>query len=262
MSSTVLESGLPHAAAERSSVNTLIVAWQHPASRSISPVGLLEHDREGYRFRYVANARNLEGFMPFLGFPDLDANYSSPWLFPMFAQRVMNPRRPDYPYWRKVLSLPQDAAPFEFMARCEGRREGDTVIVTAPPVIDPHGALEMTFLVHGVRHAIKDRRAAEAMSHIRSGDVVTFRPEPENPTDDLAVHVCSREVPLGWVLRLLCPAVHAAMTTAPMTGRVVRVNGPEVPPHMRLLVELRGRVPADWDFFADPTWLPISGSDG
>lgn len=258
MSSTVLESGLPHAASERSAAGTLIVAWQHPRSRAISPVGLLDHDREGYRFRYIANARDVDGFLPFLGFSDLGAAYSSPWLFPMFAQRVLNPRRPDYPYWLDVLSLPEDAAPFEFMARCEGRREGDTVVVTAPPTVGPQGDLEMTFMVHGVRYALEDPRAAAAFDSLRDGDEVAFASEPDNPKDSLAVHVCAREVPLGWVPRLLCPAVHAAMADGPVVGRVLRLNGPEVPPHMRLLVELRGRVSASWDFFADPGWLPVS----
>ena len=119
--------------------------------------------------------------------------------------------------------------------------------------------LEMTFMVHGVRYALKHPRAVEALGSLRDGDEVVFSSEPDNPKDTLAVRVCAGEVPLGWVPRLLCPAVHAALAVEPITGRVVRANGPEVPPHLRLLVELRGRVPVDWDFFADPAWLPISG---
>ncbi len=68
----------------------------------------------------------------FLG-TDLKADYRSRWLFPMFAQRVLNPQRPDYSHWRDVLNLPADATPFESMARSEGHREGDAVLVTAPP---------------------------------------------------------------------------------------------------------------------------------
>ena len=47
------------------SPGSLIVAWQHPTSRLISPVGLLEHGA-GYRYRYLRRAPAVEGFLPFL----------------------------------------------------------------------------------------------------------------------------------------------------------------------------------------------------
>jgi len=259
MSSLLLESRLPHVSDEREADSTLIVAWQSSESREISPVGLLEHDHLGYRFRYIRNARDVEDFLPFLGFTDLTAVYQSPWLFPMFAQRVLNPRRPDYPHWRDVLDLPADATPFEFLARREGRREGDAELVTAPPTVDGHGEITFTFLVHGVRHALQDPSAQDTLSALRDGDDVELRQQPDNAVDRLAIHVCSGSVPIGWVPRLLCPAVHDALAEGHVTGRVVKVNGPEVPPHMRLLVELLGSVPPGWDFFADPTWSPIAG---
>ena len=176
----------------------------------------------------------------------------------MFAQRVLNPRRPDYPHWRDVLDLPADATPFEFPARCEGRREGDAVLVTAPPTVDGHGEITFTFLVHGVRHALQDPSAQDTLSALRDGDDVELRQQPDNAVDRLAIHVCSGRVPIGWVPRLLCPAVHDALAAGHVTGRVLKANGPEVPPHMRLLVELKGSVPPGWDFFADPTWSPIA----
>jgi hypothetical protein len=67
----------------------LIVAWQHPESRLIAPVGLLEHGRELYRFRYLRRAGDLPDFQPFLSFPTWERTYTSQLLFPMFAQRIM-----------------------------------------------------------------------------------------------------------------------------------------------------------------------------
>lgn len=258
MSSLLLESRLPDASDERETDSTLIVAWQNSESREISPVGLLEHDQLGYRFRYIRNARDVEGFLPFLGFTDLTADYRSRWLFPMFAQRVLNPRRPDYSHWRNVLSLPADATPFEFLARCEGRREGDAVLVNAPPRVDDHGEISFAFLVHGVRHALLAAPARDALSVLTDGDDVELRPQPDNPVDQLAIHLCSGAEPIGWVPRLLCPAVHDALAEGEVIGRVLKVNGPEVPAHMRLLVELNGSVPPGWDFFAEPIWSPIT----
>ncbi len=159
-------------------------------------------------------------------------------------------RDPDGGRW------PDDAAPFEFLARCEGRREGDTVLVTAPPRVDQDGSLHLTFLVHGVRHALANPGVEGVFDTLRDGDRVNFLPQPDNPVDHFAIHVCSGDLPVGWVPRLLCPAVHDAIAAGPIAGRVLRVNGPEVPVHLRLLVELDGRVPPNWDFFADPSWLP------
>ena len=258
MGSLLLESRLPDVSDERETASTLIVAWQNPGTREISPVGLLQHDALGYRFRYIRKARDVADFQPFLGFGSLAGDYRSPWLFPMFAQRVLNPRRPDYPHWRNVLHLPADTTPFEFLARCEGRRAGDAVLVTAPPKVDNNGTTGVTFLVHGMRHALKIIDAQRALVALHDGADLEVCPEPDNPVDRLVIQLCSSTVAIGWVPRLLCPAVHAALVQGRVVCRVVKLNGPEVPHHMRLLVEFKGQVPPGWDFFANPMWSPIS----
>ena len=117
------------------------------------------------------------------------------------------------------------------------------MLVTAPPTVDGHGAITFTFLVHGVRHALQDASAQDTLSALRDGDDVELRQQPDIAVHHLAIHVCSGRVPIGWVPRLLCPAVHDALAAGHVTGRVLKANGPEVPPHMRLLVELNGSVP-------------------
>lgn len=256
MSSMLAETTLPLASGELRTSAPLIIAWQHPTSRRISAVGLIDHDGDGYRFRYVRGVRDVDDFQPFLGFPNLTGSYRSEWLFPMFAQRVMNPRRPDYPYWLDVLDLEAESTPFEFLARSQGRREGDSVLVMSPPLVED-GAIRFEFLVHGVSHP-PDDRSPDALSALRRGDVVSVQPQPENPQDPLALFVCSAETPVGWVPRVLCPAVTDALQHSELRGRVMRINGPEVPPHLRLLVEFTGTIPAGWDFFAAESWMPLS----
>jgi hypothetical protein len=71
------------------------VTWQHPYTRSIRPAGVLTCGTEGFTFAYVARADEVDevdevdGFQPFMGFADLHRRYTSPQLFPLFAQRVM-----------------------------------------------------------------------------------------------------------------------------------------------------------------------------
>ena len=91
----------------------LVVTWQHPADRNIEPVGFLDYDGQCYRFGYIRHALSVKDFRPLLGFRDLYRAYSSEDLFPLFAQRVMDPRRPDYQRYVERLGLPEEASPWE-----------------------------------------------------------------------------------------------------------------------------------------------------
>ena len=105
----------------------LVVAWQHPEERSIQPVGLLTWDGIGFKFAYIRNVLSVRDFRPLLGFEDLYRSYYSEDLFPLFAQRAMDPRRPDYQRYVQTLGLEGDPSPWEQIARSQGRREGDTI---------------------------------------------------------------------------------------------------------------------------------------
>jgi len=57
----------------------LLVTWQDPHTRRYHPVGVLSRAPSGtYRFRYLDDAHQLNGFLPFLGFSALDREYTSP----------------------------------------------------------------------------------------------------------------------------------------------------------------------------------------
>jgi len=88
-----------------------VAQWQHPVERSIEPVGFLTYDGHTYRFAYVRNALHVEDFRPLLGFADLHRSYSSTELFPLFAQRAMDPRRPDYHRYVERLGLEGEPGP-------------------------------------------------------------------------------------------------------------------------------------------------------
>jgi hypothetical protein len=133
-------SARPTRSDDPSVMTRLGVAWQHPETRSIRQVGLLWQDRAQYHFRYVRNVKDIDGFTPFLRFPGLRGTYSSERLFPLFAQRVMDPRRPDYEEYVRTLDLVRDSTPWEQLARSEGRRAGDAIMVFPEPSVEPDGA--------------------------------------------------------------------------------------------------------------------------
>lgn len=229
----------------------LVVAWQHPVSRLIAPVAFLDQIADDhYRFRYLRRATRVPAFRPFLGFPDLTAVYDATRLFPLFAQRVMSPRRPDFGVYMHQLRLDEDATPWEQIARSEGRRTGDTVQVFPVPQIRDDGSTTCLFLVHGIRHVI-----GGDVPELTPGEPLVLEPDPENDYNARALYVCDAAgTRLGYVPDLLLPHVEALFTAGSVAVSVEHRNGPSAPVHLRLLARMDGRVPTGYGPMTGPAW--------
>ncbi len=245
----------------------LVVAWQHPEERSIEPVGFLTRDSHGYRFGYIRNALRVKDFRPLLGFEKLDASYQSEDLFPLFAQRAMDPRRPDYQRYVEHLGLGGEPTPWEQIARSQGRREGDTIQLFPEPVTEGD-EIRCLFLVHGLRHAHKGAKilngtsvevtreqVEDTLQRLRRGDELGVIPEPENPKNPQAIVVMGAPlVPVGWIPDLLVEDLHQLMEWAHVKVTVEHVNGPDAPGHLRLLARLQAAPASGFRFFAGERW--------
>jgi hypothetical protein len=265
--SNTLEDRVSDAATAR----RLVVTWQHPTERTISPVGMLSFDGRTYRFHYLRNALQVAGFRPFLGFPDLHGRYESDTLFPLFAQRAMTPRRPDFTRWVKRLGLADDASPFEQITRSGGHRQGDTIQLFPVPAV-AGGCLECDFLVHGIRH-IAERPTTvggdvvtltrdEVERHLAAlapGDELRLHDEPANAVNPLAIlTTTSGNVALGWVPDLLVEELHRVPDHDRARVTALAVNGPDAGWHLRLLAHLSVPVPEGFEVFSDHRWQPAS----
>jgi hypothetical protein len=253
----------------------LVVAWQHPEERSIEPIGFLTYDGHVYRFGYIRNSKRVKDFRPLMGFHDLDAKYESADLFPLFAQRAMDPRRPDYQRYVERLGLAGESTPWEQIARSQGRREGDTIQLFPEPTTEGD-TVRCRFLVHGTRHAHRDAKildgtrievtreqVQEAVSDLREGDELLIVPEPENPKNPQALVVAARPlVPVGWIPDLIVEDLHQLMSRAHVTVTADRINGPDAPAHMRLLAGLRASPAPGFRFFTGERWQPLFTDDG
>ncbi|MBY0288436.1 MAG: hypothetical protein K2X52_15010 [Mycobacteriaceae bacterium] len=249
----------------------LVVTWQHPIERSISPVGVLSYDGHAYSFYYIRNALDAAGFRPFLGFPDLDRWYTSPVLFPLFAQRAMGSRRPDFARWVTRLGLSESASPWEQITRSGGRRQGDTIQLFPVPQING-GRLECGFLVHGMRHIIERPihvgqttitvtrdQLERTLSALRPGDQLGLCDEPTNVSNPRAILTTTRgQVPLGWIPNLLVEEIHRIPDRGRATVTVRTVNGPDAGWHLRLLAKLSAEVPDTFEVFAGAMWEPLA----
>lgn len=249
----------------------LVVTWQHPITRSISPVALLEFDGHAYTFHYIRNALVVADFRPFLGFAALDRRYVSDRLFPLFAQRAMTPRRPDFTRWVTQLGLDEDATPWEQIARSGGRRHGDTIQLFPVPVV-ANGRIDCDFLVHGMRHIARgpiqvgDRsihvspaQLEERLSTLQPGDELALCNEPLNPKNPRAILTTTTdEIPLGWAPDLLVDEIHRIQAGSPAVVTARSVNGPEAGWHLRLLVHLSAAVPNHFEVFTAPSWETLA----
>ncbi len=256
-----------------STVRRLIVSWQHPVSRAISPVGELRFDGSRYFFNYIENARTVLDFSPFLGFSSLDRAYESDQLFALFAQRAMAPRRPDYTQWIKRLGLAVDATPFEQIARSGGRREGDTIQLFPVPLIE-HGLLKCSFLIHGIHYVASDPLIVDGrdisigsdqldaeLSSLRVGDKLRLLDQPENLHNNKAIlTTTATDVPLGWVPDLLVSDLHRIPDRGAIDVEVEHINSADAGWHLRVLARLSARVPKDFRIFEGGSWRPYGAS--
>ncbi len=234
--------------------HALIVAWQHPVTRAIAPIGLLGHVNGKYTFVYLKDAPNVTGFRPLLGFPDFAQQYVSEHLFPIFSQRVMSTNRPDYAHYLDLLQLASDASPLRILGRSGGRREGDSLFLVQKPSTESDGSSRAVFFVHGVRHVAG---ASERITTLRRGDELLLQPMPNNRVNARALLATAKDSsPVGYVPDLLLDYVHNLMTVSDPKLTVRHCNNDDSPPNLRLLVECAGYLPAGYVPFSGAEWAP------
>jgi hypothetical protein len=248
----------------------LVVTWQHPRDRGIHPVGFLTFDGYRYEFRYIHNALRIEGFAPLIGFPDLRKAYVSESLFALFAQRAMDPRRPDFERYVSRLGLPADTTPWEQIARSGGRRAGDSLQLFPVPSIRG-GHMTCRFLVHGIRHIgstalnvddgpllVTRDLVEQSLRSLQRGDELGLLPEPGNQVNSRALLVTAVGTPVGYVPDLLVDDLASLRERTVVRAFVEVINGPEAPWHLRVLGRLEAAGVGDFQFFAAPSWDTLS----
>lgn len=246
----------------------LIVCWQHPDVRALEPVGVLSFDGAAYRFEYLERARDIDGFQALLGFPEIGHVYESEELFPLFAQRAMDPRRPDFERYVRDLSLDEKSTPWEQLSRSGGAREGDTLqLFPVPRFVD--GGWHCYFLASGVRYmmsksvkidgALRGHYSSpeleDLLGSLREQEPLEVHPEADNDWSELALVLATADGrPLGYVPHLLVKALETPVADGLVQVSVERVNPLEAGWHMRLLVEMRADLESSFEFFSQSDW--------
>lgn len=238
----------------------LYAAWRNPEGL-IRPVGVLTRrsigEDETYRFVYLKSAEQFEGFRGLPGLPDLHTVYESEQLFPVFRNRMMPRRRPDYGDYVQKLDLDVETDPFEVLIRSEGWKATDRVEVFAHPERTSDNDLTMLFFLRGVRH---HPGALEAVRDVRRDDVLELVDQPSNLVNRRAVLISTRTGDeLGWVPDCLVDTVHELREHGSLVRVVAEhVNPDSAPPHMRVLCRLRAPWPAGYEPLSGPDYQPVA----
>lgn len=239
---------------------TLFLAWQDKrVTRGWFPVGRLDvkGDKRAYRFRYTAGARRahqIAGFDPLLDFPSLTQGYESAELFPLFKNRIISTKRRDFADYLRMLDLPESAEPAEILGVDGGYRATDSFEVFPKIEQRADGSFRCRFFLHGWRYV--NAAAISRIETLEPRENLYITIELTNLATQLAVQIQTQDYHMiGWAPRYLVDDLVHAMALSPghYRAQVVRLNPAPAPSKQRLLIELEGRWPGDYE--------PMSGND-
>jgi hypothetical protein len=245
-------------------MSTLFVAWQAPdPTRAWFPIGRLDasSDPAAYVFRYTRgalSARDRSGFKPLIAFPEFERRYEASQLFPLFKNRVLEPNRKDFAEYLHWLDMdPERADPIEILGLTGGERQTDSLEVF-PKLHKRHdGTIRCRFFLHGLRHV--PQAARDRAERLAEGEALQVAIEVNNPATTHAVQLQTADCHLiGWAPRYLVDDLRAALLEHPtISATVQRVNRLGAPFARRVLVELRGGVPAAFEPMASDDYIVV-----
>lgn len=249
-------------------MKTLFLAWQNPKTRRWFPVGRLIREGGLYRFGYVEGAATAarEGeFEPLPSFPDLHQIYESEQLFPLFANRILSPKRPEYKEFLSWLGLTPDRAadPIELLARSGGMRVTDYLEIFSPPEADAAGIYRVQFFVHGLRYMPPG--AVARTNELEAGERLLLTHDFQNPKDGraLLLRTCEKRQKdmylVGYCPRYLFVDIFNSMVKDSSFPEITveRVNPPPAPIGFRLLCRAVLRVTDGVKPFSSATFQPL-----
>lgn len=243
-------------------MKTLFLAWQAPTSRTWFPVGKLTHEGGLYHFSYLQGALEAKAkanFQPLWAFPEFSHTYSSAELFPLFANRLLRPSRPDYKNFVQWLNMPeQQDDPIALLARSGGKRKTDSFEVFPCPEQDSQGNYHIHFFAHGLRHL--PEAIQQYVQCLQPGIPLYVTHDMQNPVDSRALILRTADLHfVGYCPRYLTQDFFQLICQFPEQVKITveRVNAPPTPLQFRLLCNLTATWREDFQPFSSPIYQPL-----
>jgi hypothetical protein len=243
----------------------LYLAWKDPVKRRWYPIGRLTFRDGCYEFVYthgVVTARRESAFEPIPLFPDFHRIYPGDDLFPLFRNRIFNPKRPEYRDHIRFLDIDEESPrELRILARSGGARATDTFEVFGEPELR-NGWYRYVFFARAIDQLPEESR--ERILQLQPGDRLYLIHDFQNPADSNALLLRTAGDKKGdWHLTGFCPRYVASdlgrlghgSANAHVTVR--QVNDVPAPMQLRLLCELKLKAQPGFEPFAGEEFQPL-----
>ena len=236
----------------------IYIIWNDRVDNVWIPVGMLTCNGS-YEFKYTKGAM-AENFSPFGNMTDLNLVYRSDQLFPIFSNRVLSQKRPEFDSFLDWLDITrEDYDPLDVLALTEGKRITDSLEMFQCPVKNEKSQYEMSFFVHGLRHI--NNLSESRMIKFNNNERLYISLDIQNPKDANAIMLRSDDpvTHIGYCPRYLTNDFHELRKRSSVDKiefRVRRFN-PEAPLAYRLMCSVTAPWPDDFEPCASENFKPI-----
>lgn len=172
--------------------DSVYLAWQAPDSREWHVVGKLTKKDDKYIFKYTQGALSSKKFIAFSGMDDLSRVYVSNEIFPLFKNRLLSPKRPEYSKFIDWLQLPTDqVTPINILGRSGAARITDQLQMFKKIKLDNERRFEHKFFAHGIGWL--NQSAQDRVNSLNSGEKLYLCIDCQNEHDDNAIVIRTKE---------------------------------------------------------------------
>ncbi|MEW8073597.1 MAG: HIRAN domain-containing protein [Candidatus Thiodiazotropha endolucinida] len=237
-------------------MKALYIAWQDPENRRWHTVGRLSREHGHYQFMYTKGAQKSPRFNYLGRMQDKEKVYHSDSLFPLFANRVLDASRPEYPDYLSWMGINGEVNEMELLARSGGRRGTDKLCVYPEVEVNDQGEIVLYFFSHGLRYL--NEVELTAISNLRMGDHLQLTPDGTNQYDRYALLLETEEpVRVGYCPRYLSQDMSMIRQKVPICLTVEKIN-PKAPLQFRLLCKAVFIPPKGFALYATDEHQPLA----
>ncbi|MDG2938822.1 HIRAN domain-containing protein [Bisgaard Taxon 10/6] len=211
-------------------------------------IGILSYINETkqYSFKYTRGAIDDDTFRPFNGMEDLYKEYISDELYPLFKNRILYEKRPEYAQFIEWLGLHQDANPLDILSLSGGQRITDTLQTFGKINVDKDGCFEHSFFIHSL--SFLNSSQLERISLLSVKEKLYFCLDPQNEYDSTAVLIRTnnpKEI-VGYCPRYLSETIFKLLVeNKDLISLEVEAINVNAPLQYRLRCLLKGRLPSN-----------------
>jgi len=241
----------------------IYVAWRHPIKRSWHPVGLLYLKDNLYHFVYTKGALT-SGFPLFPRMSKIGEYYSTE-LFPLFCNRIMSEKRPEYKNYFKWLNIKQeDASPLKMLGLTEGIKPTDHLEFFQCPVKSDDNQYKVAFMLHGLQYF--PANVIQRVNELKEGESLYLVPDPQNHWDGSAIMLRTDDpvYSIGYCPRYLSQDFIKLLKNSDVSDIKVSVKkvNKDAPLSLRLLCQIIAPWPNDFQPCDQEDFAPIIGKLG